>query len=141
MRFAYSTAGALATVVALASPAHAQAPSDALLLPGMGTYSHPINTTRPDAQQFFDQGLALLYNFNHAEAERSFRKAALLDPAAPMPWWGVGVALGLNYNRDVTKLEGDRLKAAYEAAQKAVTLSRGGWGAEAALADALATRY
>ena len=75
----------------------------------MGTYSHPIATSSADAQRYFDQGLALLYNFNHAEAERSFLKAAELDPKAPMPWWGVGIALGLNYNRDVTKLEGERL--------------------------------
>ena len=31
-----------------------------------------------------------------------------------MPWWGVGIALGLNYNRDVTKLEGERLTRAYD---------------------------
>ncbi len=58
-----------------------------------------------------------------------------------MPWWGVGIALGLNYNRDVTKLEGERLTRAYDAAQKAVALSRGGSPVEAALAEALATRY
>jgi tetratricopeptide (TPR) repeat protein len=107
----------------------------------MGEYSHPIQTTSAEAQKFFDQGLALLYNFNHGEAERSFLKAAELDPKAPMPWWGVGIALGLNYNRDVTKLEGERMKRAYAAAQKAVALSRGGSAIEAALADALATRY
>jgi len=125
----------------VAAPAFSQSPAGAQLLPGMGTYSHPIQTTSPEAQKFFDQGLALLYNFNHAEAERSFLKAAELDPKAPMPWWGVGIALGLNYNRDVTKLEGERLTRAYDAAQKAVALSRGGSPVEAALADALATRY
>jgi tetratricopeptide (TPR) repeat protein len=101
-----------------------------------GSYSHPIQTSSAEAQKYFDQGLALLYNFNHAEAERSFLKAAELDPKAPMPWWGVGIALGLNYNRDVTKLEGERLRRAYDAAQKAVMLSRGGSPIEAALADA-----
>lgn len=123
------------------APARAQSAAGAVLLPGMGHYSHPIQTTSAEAQTFFDQGLALLYNFNHAEAERSFLKAAELDPKAPMPWWGVGVALGLNYNRDVTKLEGERMVRAYDAAQKAVTLSRGGNAIEAALAEALATRY
>ena len=58
-----------------------------------------------------------------------------------MPWWGVGIALGLNYNRDVAKLEGERLQRAYDATHKAVALSRGGSPIEAALADALATRY
>ncbi len=118
-----------------------QSAAGAQLLPGMGSYSHPITTTSAEAQRYFDQGLALLYNFNHAEAERSFLKAADLDPQAPMPWWGVGIALGLNYNRDVAKLEGERLQRAVDAAQKAVTLSRGGSPIEAALADALATRY
>ena len=131
----------LLLVVACSGPAQAQSAAGAQLLPGMGSYSHPIQTTSAEAQKYFDQGLALLYNFNHAEAERSFLKAAELDPKAPMPWWGVGIALGLNYNRDVTKLEGERLTRAYDAAQKAVTLSRGGSPVEAALADALATRY
>jgi tetratricopeptide (TPR) repeat protein len=133
----------LACVLAVggASAASAQSAAGAQLLPGMGSYSHPIRTTSREAQQYFDQGLALLYNFNHAEAERSFLKAADLDPKAAMPWWGVGVALGLNYNRDVTKLEGERQKRAFDAAQKAVTLSRGGSPVEAALAEALTTRY
>ena len=137
------SAFALAAVLLVveSSPAFAQSTAGAQLLPGMGTYSHPIQTTSPEAQKFFDQGLALLYNFNHAEAERSFLKAAELDAKAPMPWWGVGIALGLNYNRDVTKLEGERLTRAFDAAQKAVALSRGGSPVEAALAEALATRY
>src|SRR5690242_8746495 len=53
-------------------PALAQSSTGAQLLPGMGSYSHPIRTSSREAQQYFDQGLALLYNFNHAEAERSF---------------------------------------------------------------------
>jgi hypothetical protein len=80
----------LTVAIVLAGGAHAQ--SGAQLLDGMGSYSHPIRTTSPEAQRYFDQGLALLYNFNHAEAERSFLEAAELDPKAPMPWWGVGIA-------------------------------------------------
>ena len=138
----YASVCAATLIVAFgALPVSAQPAAGAQLLPGMGAYSHPMQTTSAEAQKFFDQGLALLYNFNHAEAERSFLKAAELDPKAPLPWWGVGIALGLNYNRDVTKLEGERLTRAYDAAQKAVTLSRGGSPVEAALADALATRY
>ena len=128
-------------LAAVPSTSHAQSTSGAQLLPGMGSYSYPIRTSSPEAQKYFDQGLALLYNFNHAEAERSFLKAAELDPKAAMPWWGVGIALGLNYNRDVAKLEGERLQRAYDATHKAIALSRGGSPIEAALADALATRY
>jgi tetratricopeptide (TPR) repeat protein len=136
-----SIAFPMCVAIALASDAVAQSSGGAQLFDGMGSYSHPIRTSSPEAQRYFDQGLALLYNFNHAEAERSFLKAAELDPKAPMPWWGVGIALGLNYNRDVTKLEGERGKRAYDAAQKAVALSRGGAPIEAALADALVLRY
>jgi tetratricopeptide (TPR) repeat protein len=131
----------LALSIGISANAAAQSGGTAQLLPGMGSYSYPIRTSSPEAQKYFDQGLALLYNFNHAEAERSFLKASELDPKAAMPWWGVGIALGLNYNRDVAKLEGERLQRAYDATQKAIALSRGGSPIEAALADALATRY
>src|SRR4029450_5644404 len=131
----------LCVAMALASDAVAQSSGWPPLFDGMGSYSHPIRTSSPQAQRYFDQGLALLYNFNHAEAERSFLKAAELDPKAPMPWWGVGIALGLNYNRDVTKLEGERGKGAYDAAQKAVVLSRGGAPIGAALAAALGSPW
>src|SRR3954454_12369458 len=67
------------------------------LLPGLGRYHHPIATKIPEAQKFFDQGLILVYAFNHAEAARSFRRAAELDPAAAMPLWGLGLALAPNY--------------------------------------------
>ena len=46
------------------------------LLTGMGTHHHAITTKSPSAQRYFDQGLALAYGFNHAEAARSFRQAA-----------------------------------------------------------------
>src|SRR4051794_7852455 len=64
------------------------------LLPGLGTWRHPIATRNPEAQKFFDQGLNLLYGFNRYEALRSFRKAAELDPTAVMPYWGAAMATG-----------------------------------------------
>ena len=65
---------------------------------GLGRLHHPIATSSPDAQRFFDQGLTLVYAFNHDEAVRSFRRAAELDPAAAMPHWGIALALGPNIN-------------------------------------------
>ena len=50
------------------------------------------------AQKFFDQGLALIFGFNHDEAARLFARAAELDPQSPMPHWGIALALGPNYN-------------------------------------------
>jgi tetratricopeptide (TPR) repeat protein len=71
------------------------------LLPGLGNHHHPIATKSPEAQNFFDQGLALAWAFNRAEAERSFRHAAELDPSAAMPWWGISFALGRHLNMEL----------------------------------------
>ena len=38
----------------------------------------------PRAQTFFDQGLRLVYGFNHTEAIRSFKEAQRLDPQCAM---------------------------------------------------------
>ena len=57
----------------------------------MGTVHLPITTTNPEAQKFFDQGVAQMHSFWAREAERSFLQAAALDPAAPMPHWGIAM--------------------------------------------------
>src|SRR4051812_22645111 len=81
--------------VAIAQHQHAP-PSEkpVALLKGLGNHHFPIATANPEAQKFFDQGLTLLYGFNRYEALRSFRKAAELDPKAPMPRWGAAMAQG-----------------------------------------------
>lgn len=77
---------------ACAPPPSALAPTlPAKLLPGMGTVHLKITTSSPEAQQFFDQGLAQMHSFWAREAERSFLQAAALDPKAPMPHWGVAM--------------------------------------------------
>ena len=102
--------------------AHPQdAGKPATLLTGLGRLHHPIATPNPEAQRFFDQGLTLIYGFNHDEAVRSFRRAAELDPASPMPHWGIALALGPNINLDV---DPEREKAAYDDAQRARTSAR-----------------
>jgi hypothetical protein len=63
----------------------------ARILPGMGTVHLAITTSNPEAQQFFDQGVAQMHSFWAREAERSFLQAAALDPAAPMPQWGIAM--------------------------------------------------
>jgi hypothetical protein len=52
--------GIIGVVTASARLAAAQGAAGAQLLDGMGSYSHPIRTTSPEAQRYFDQGLALL---------------------------------------------------------------------------------
>ena len=75
-----------------APPPSALAPTlPAKLLPGMGTVHLAITTSSPEAQKFFDQGLAQMHSFWAREAERSFLQAAALDPAAPMPQWGIAM--------------------------------------------------
>src|SRR5260370_15114764 len=64
----------------------------------IGRQHHPIHTSSKDAQEYFDQGVTLLYGFNHEEAERAFAKAAQLDASSPMPLWGIAMAVGPNYN-------------------------------------------
>ena len=72
-----------------------------LSLTAVGRQHHPIQTSSKEAQDYFDQGITLLYGFNHEEAGRAFEKAAQLDSASPMPLWGIAMAVGPNYNSDV----------------------------------------
>ncbi len=109
------------------------------LIPGLGSVHHAVTAGNPQAQQFFDQGLALIYAFNHDDAARSFRRALELDPKCAMAWWGVALATGPNYN-DID-IGGERAKAAYEAIQKARDLESGITAAERAYIEALAQRF
>ena len=63
----------------------------AKILTGQGEVHFPITTANPEAQKFFDQGVAQMHSFWAREAERSFLQAAALDPEAPMPHWGIAM--------------------------------------------------
>jgi tetratricopeptide (TPR) repeat protein len=108
------------------------------LMPGLGDVHHPVSTNNPKAQQFFDQGLTLVYGFNHDEARRSFQRAAELDPKLGMAWWGVALTLGPNYNLPV---DPEREKAAYDAIQHALALQENASEPERGYINALAARY
>jgi tetratricopeptide (TPR) repeat protein len=110
----------------------------AVLLPGLGQHHHTISTKNPEAQQFFDQGLTLVFGFNHEEAARSFRRASELDPQSAMALWGVALALGPCINLDV---DPPHEKAAYEAVQKALLLAPSATERERAYIQALSKRY
>jgi hypothetical protein len=73
----------------------------ATLVQGLGSLHHPVATSGPEAQKFFDQGLTLVYAFNHPEAVRSFERAAQLDPQMAMAYWGIALALGSNINSEI----------------------------------------
>lgn len=127
---AFRSAAAASTLVLCSTVLFGQNPMDhgamgpkpAMRLPGMGNSNHPIATKNREAQEFFNQGMNLLYGFNHDEAVRAFERATQLDPKSPMPLWGKALALGPNINMDVDpKAE----LAAWEAVQAAVRLAGG----------------
>ena len=69
------------------------------LLEGLGNLHHPVTTQSKQAQRYFDQGLRLLFGFNHKEAIRSFRSAAAVDPKCAMAHWGAAYAYGPHVNK------------------------------------------
>ncbi len=117
--------------------AHAR-PKPATLMTGLGDLHHSVSTKNPQAQQFFDQGLRLIYAFNHDEAARSFQRAADLDPKLAMAYWGVAEAVGPNYNDPASD---ERFAEAHNAIQKAVDLSADASPAEQAYIQAMALRF
>ncbi|HEY5313890.1 MAG TPA: alkyl hydroperoxide reductase, partial [Pirellulales bacterium] len=64
----------------------------AYLMGGTGNVSFAISSRVPKVQEFFNQGVGQLHGFWYFEAERSFRQASALDPASPMPYWGMAMA-------------------------------------------------
>lgn len=125
----------IASALAAATP-NPEAP--VRLIPGLGDVHHPVSTKSKEAQQFFDQGLNLVYGFNHDEARRSFMRAAELDPKMAMAQWGVALTLGPNYNLPV---DPEREHAGYDAVQRAVALKENASEPERAYIDALTVRY
>jgi tetratricopeptide (TPR) repeat protein len=109
-----------------------------VLMPGLGQHHHTISTKNPEAQRFFDQGLTLVFAFNHEEAARAFRRASELDPQSAMAFWGIALALGPCINLDV---DPPHEQGAYEAVQKALLLTPGATERERDYIQALSKRY
>lgn len=108
------------------------------LFEGMDVVNYPISTKNKEAQKYFNQGLALSYGFNHAEAARSFYYATKIDPECAMCFWGFAYVLGPNYNAG---MEPDNYERAYKAIQQAIKLQDKATDKEKALIQALAKRY
>lgn len=118
---------------------HASSSNPAELLPGLSNLNHPVTTKNAEAQKFFNQGLALIYGFNHEEARRSFERAAQLDPKMAMAYWGIALAVGPNYNE--AQVDPSRLLAADMALEKAKELAAGASEKERGYIEALAKRF
>ena len=141
---AVEPAPAALTAEPTASRAEVIALAQAPLLEGLGDFNHPITTSNPWAQRYFNQGMIMAAGFNHAEAVRSFKAAQRLDPDCAMCYWGEALATGPNINvtskGKAIMMPAERL-AAYAAIQRAITLAAGASEREQALIRAQATRY
>jgi tetratricopeptide (TPR) repeat protein len=63
---------------------------------------HVSSTKNPEAQRFFDQGLLLVYAFNHAAAVEAFEQALRLDESFALAHWGIALAHSANINSPLT---------------------------------------
>lgn len=132
-------AAAVALLVVSSAPALRAADTPlAPALTGLGTLHMPVTTRVPEAQAFFDQGIRLLYAFNHQESRRAFEEAARRDPSLAMAWWGQAMTLAVNLNAPMSEDSGRQAHAAIRTA-----LAKGDDAAprERALIHALAARF
>jgi tetratricopeptide (TPR) repeat protein len=139
--------GLLSTVVAGRVPAqeHQHPPgapttgnASTPLYDNLGTLHHAITTESDVAQQYFDQGLRLIYAFNHNEAIESLKEGLKHDSTCAMCYWGIAYALGPNIN---LPMDSSAVGPAWTAMHNAVRYSVDVTPKERAYIDALAKRY
>ncbi|MBS2021300.1 MAG: hypothetical protein JST92_02750 [Deltaproteobacteria bacterium] len=104
----------------------------------LGTWHRAIVTSVPLAQQYFDQGLRLLYAFNQDEAGAAFKAATELDPRCAMCFWGEAMVLGPNIN---VATDPDREKQAALIVQQARVAASSTNAVEREWVEAIAVRY
>lgn len=130
----YILAGLL---IGAAGPARAKQ-MPAPLFEGIGDLHHPVTTRSELAQRYFNQGLTIVFGFNHRESMRSFQAAAQADPECAMAYWGIAYANGPHVNAPMFD---DQVAAAWDALQRAIALKPKVNQRERDYIDALATRY
>ena len=111
----------------------------ALQFDGLGDTHRAVTTSSSESQKYFDQGMSLMWGFNHDEATRSFAKAAELDPRCASCYWGVSLTVGPNYN--LPFLGEERAKVAFAALHLAEANAAAASPVEQALIATLAKRY
>ena len=105
----------------------------------LGPLTRPITTKSLRAQQFFDQGVQMMYAFTPLRAARSFRQAQREDPNCAMCFWGEAWAWGPYLNGGMGPDDAPR---AHENIMKARELASSHANAvERALIEAMAVRY
>lgn len=96
-------------------------PKNFTLCPKYIAQHHPVTTNNPAAQLYFDQGLTMLYAFNHDAAYWSFLKASEADPDLAMAYWGMAFVLKKNAGQDkqINSKASEHLKQALDHQSKA----------------------
>jgi hypothetical protein len=129
----------LFVMVGFGTPNGLQAKEEAVRLhEALGRHHFRISTHIPMAQRYFDQGMILMYGFNHAEAVRSFQYAQTLDPTCAMCFWGEALVHGPNINAPMAD---SAVTQAWTAVEQARVLAKGASEKEQALIQAVAKRY
>ncbi|HEY0864111.1 MAG TPA: tetratricopeptide repeat protein [Lacunisphaera sp.] len=130
---AFAALFALTTILAAEPAVPLLAPAE------IGHLHRPVTTKSPEAQRYFDQGLALLFSFDHDNAIRSFQAATRLDPECAMAWWGIALASGPHINLPL--VPPDRVALAAAALGQAAKHSASATPVEQALIAAQAARF
>ena len=111
----------------------------------VGSYVRRVTTVSAEAQSWFNRGLNWCFGFHHEEAVACFEKALAADPDCAMAHWGVGYAIGPNYNFPWELMDpggkAAALSRAYDASRAAFALADGVTAPERALIVALQARY
>ncbi len=129
---------AILPLLALTTFAPAPAADSVPLFTNLGEHRKVISTRVPQTQNYFNQGLRLVYAFNHGEAIRAFQEAARLDPKCAICHWGIALAYGPNIN---VPMDSASAVLAYAALERAQELAPNASVSERAYIRALATRY
>ncbi len=108
------------------------------LYSNLGSHHIAVSTKAVRAQQYFDQGMRLVYGFNHAEGIRAFTEATRLDPTCAMCYWGIALAYGPHVNAGMDSAGG---VAAFAAITEAKKHSAHATTRERAYISALSKRY
>jgi tetratricopeptide (TPR) repeat protein len=108
------------------------------LIDGLAPIRYPVTTRDPQAQAYFNQGMAFLYGFEFPKAERSFAAGSARDPGCVMCKWGEALAVGPYINSGPSGET--RIVYARKLTDQALA-QRGISDKERALIEALRSRY
>jgi tetratricopeptide (TPR) repeat protein len=119
------------------SDAEREATRGAPTIVDAGSSAFAVTAADPEAKRLFQQGMQLVYAFEHYEAARSFRAAYARDAACSMCAWGVAYALSPNINATERRNEAEIRRYLAHARAGAGQTS----AVEQSLIQALSVRY